>query len=390
MGRKSMGSKYVFVINSLLAGGAERSLIELIPRLIDRDIVPIVVCVYGKTGGFEIEAERAGFDVRILSGHHRLAKGMALRKLIKQERPSLVYTALFDSDVLGRLASIGLHVPVITNLANTAYDDARLQDPNVNPFRLRVVRWIDGFTARHLTDHFHAISQAVKESTVAQLGVRPERVTVVKRGRDAQRLGQPSDARRSEVRKLLGIAPDAEVVVAVGRQEYQKGQRHLIDAFAQVSAARPQARLLIAGREGHASMAMAEQVTRLDLDGVVAILGHRDDVADVMAASDLFVFPSLYEGLGGALIEAMALGLPVVASDLPAIREVVRDGENADLVPVGDVPGFARAIFGLLDNPERRLRYGGRSREIFGSEFQADRAIDQLVTLLERVARQAI
>ena len=382
-----MGPKYLFVINSLLAGGAERSLVDLIPRIREQDITPIIVCLHRRDGGFETEARAAGMDVRVLPGNSLFAKGLSLRRLIKQERPNLVYTALFDSDVLGRLASIGIDVPVMTNLANTAYDEARQGDPNVDRFRLRIVRWIDGITARRLTDHFHAISQAVKDSTVSELRVSPEKITVVKRGRDAARLGVRSQARRMEMRDRLRLDANAEVVLAVGRQEYQKGHRHLIDAFVRVSESRPQARLLIAGREGHATKDIAKRISDLGVHDLVTVLGHRDDVADVMATADLFVFPSLYEGLGGALIEAMALGLPVVASDLPALREVVQEGENADLVPPGDAHSLALAIFGLLDDSDRRLRYAEKSLQIFSSEFQADVATERMLDLLAHIAR---
>lgn len=382
-----MAPKYLFVINSLLAGGAERSLVDLIPRIREKDITPIIVCLHRRDGGFETEARAAGMDVRVLPGNSLFAKGLSLRRLIKQERPNLVYTALFDSDVLGRLASIGIDVPVMTNLANTVYDEARHGDPNVDRFRLRIVRWIDGITARRLTDHFHAISQAVKDSTVSELRVSPEKITVVKRGRDAGRLGVRSQARRMEMRDRLRLDSNAEVVLSVGRQEYQKGHRHLIDAFARVSESRPQARLLIAGREGHATKDIAKRISDLGVNDLVTVLGHRDDVADVMATADLFVFPSLYEGLGGALIEAMALGLPVVASDLPALREVVQEGENADLVPPGDAHSLALAIFGLLDDSDRRLRYAEKSLQIFSSEFQADVATERMLELLAGVAR---
>lgn len=189
------------------------------------------------------------------------------------------------------------------------------------------------------------------------------------------------------MRDRLRLDSNAEVVLAVGRQEYQKGHRHLIDAFARVSESRPQARLLIAGREGHATKDIAKRISDLGLNDLVTVLGHRDDVADVMATADLFVFPSLYEGLGGALIEAMALGLPVVASDLPALREVVQEGENADLVPPGDAHSLALAIFGLLDDSDRRLRYAEKSLQIFSSEFQADVATERMLELLAGVAR---
>ena len=152
---------------------------------------------------------------------------MALRRLIKTERPDLVHTALFDADLAGRLASIGLRVPVMTTLANTAYDDARRGDPNVNARRLMVVKWIDGLTARHLTQHFHAVSQAVKDSTVERLGVPPDRITVVKRGRDETRLGERSPERRSAWQEL-GLPMSR--VCQCGAQEYQKSPSP-IDAF---------------------------------------------------------------------------------------------------------------------------------------------------------------
>ncbi len=144
------------------------------------------------------------------------------------------------------------------------------------------------------------------------LGVDPDRITVVKRGRDSDRLGRRTPERTPAARAMLGIPETAEVVVTVGRQEYQKGHRYLIEAFAGVVASRPDARLLIAGREGHSTAALQSLINELDLNSVVTLLGHRSDVPEVLAASELFVFPSLYEGLGGALIEALALGLPVV------------------------------------------------------------------------------
>jgi len=381
-----MGRKYLFVINSFLAGGAERSLVEMLPRLVDEGVTPIIASLYYREVGFEEEVREAGYDVRLLSGESRIGKARALRKLIQQESPDLVYTSLFDADLAGWLATMGMDVPLISNLANTAYDPARLADPNIDERRLRIIRSIDGYTSRHGTDHFHAVSQAVKDSTVETLGVDPDRITVVKRGRDADRLGLRTPERRADARHRLGIPDDALVVVTVGRQEYQKGHRFLIEAFVDVVADHPNAQLLITGREGHSSVQLEQLIESLALGSAVTILGHRSDVPEVLAASDIFAFPSLYEGLGGALIEALALGLPVVASDIPALREVVREGENAVLVAPGDPSGLATAITSLLDDPQTMADYAGRSREIFDAEFRAEDATDRMISLLTAVA----
>ncbi|CAN5321648.1 MAG: glycosyltransferase [Acidimicrobiia bacterium] len=385
--RGGAAASYLFVIDSFGAGGAERSLLEFLPTLAAAGITPVIACLSRSEVGFEDEVRAQGWDVRVVGGGGRLRAIRALRRLIRQLRPALVYTALFEADIAGRVASIGIDVPVVSNLANTAYDPARLADPSVDARKLALVRMVDGFTARHLTDHFHAISEAVKRSTVETMGVRPERISVVKRGRDPERLGAPSAQRSAAARRSLGLDPDSRVILTVGRQEYQKGHRHLVDAFAGVAASHPEAVLVIAGREGAASDALAAQIDRLGLGHRIRRLGHRPDVPEVLAAADLFVFPSVYEGLGGALIEAMALGLPIVASDLAALGEVVRSGENADMVPATDADALAGAITALLDDEERRVAYGIRSRELFEEGFDADKAADAVVAMLTRIAR---
>src|SRR5690606_10572466 len=115
----------------------------------------------------------------------------------------------------------------------------------------------------------------------------------------------------------------------------------------------------------------------------VRFLGFRSDVANVLAAADIFVFPSLYEGLGGSLIEAMAMKLPVVASDIPAIREVVEDGRSGYLAPPGNVSALAGAIQALLSDPERVHGFGERAREICEDRFAVERSAGQMVSLYQ-------
>jgi len=384
-----MGQTYLFVIDSFGAGGAERSLLELIPLLSNRGVSATVACLYRSRVGFEEEAREAGLRVEVLPGRGLPAKVLSLRRLVRNLEPDLIYTSLFNADLVGRIAAIRLGVPVVVNLVNTSYDAARLADPNVKAWRLRFLKSIDGFLARHLTDHFHAISEAVKVSAVESFRVSPERITVVRRGRDLDRIGERTPERRAAMRASLGLDESAEVLVTVGRQEYQKGHVHLIDALPAVIAARPNVHLLLVGREGHFSAAIQERIATLGLDERVTLLGHRGDVTDVMAAADLFVFPSLYEGLGGALIEAIGLGLPAVVSDLPALREVVEAGGSGDVVPPGDSLSLAKAISALLADEPRRDRYSVRAREIFEERFRSEVVVERLADLLASVASGA-
>jgi glycosyltransferase involved in cell wall biosynthesis len=274
---------------------------------------------------------------------------------------------------------------VITSLVNTSYGSARRADPNVHAWRLQLVRAVDGWTARRLTAHFHAVTAAVKAAAVSALHIRDDRVTVVERGRDPERLGRATPERRARVRATLGLHEDDEVVVNVGRQEYQKAQRDLLDAFALVARRRPRAALLIAGRAGNASADLARQHARSPVADRIRFLGHRDDVPDLLAAADVFAFPSLYEGTGGAAIEAMALGLPIVTTDIDAMREVVDGGRNALLAPPHAPGPLADAVTALLDDPARRLAFGARSRAIFEARFTLERSTRAMVELYERV-----
>src|SRR5262249_47514078 len=155
-----------------------------------------------------------------------------------------------------------------------------------------------------------------------------------------------SPARRAAARRALGLPPDAPVVVNVGRVDPQKGQVDLVDAFAAVRAHRRDAVLLVAGRPGGASGAVAASIAAHALDGHVRRLGHRDDVPELLAAADVFALSSLYEGTAGAVIEALALGVPIVTSDLPTLREVA--GNAALYAPVHDPGAVAAAIVRLL------------------------------------------
>lgn len=375
------------VINGLGTGGAERSLVELHEPLRERGIDVDYACFYARSEGVEERLRATGAKVdRIGAGGWR-PRTRALRALLRQREPDLLHTTLFEANVSGRLASVRTGIPVLTSLVNTSYERGRVRDPNVGRVKLEAVRLIDAATSRLLCTHFHAITRAVKESAVRRLGLDADRVTVIHRGRDPERLGEPSLDRRLRTRRLLGVPEEAPVLLNVARQEFQKGQEVLLRAFDRLSGAHP--RLLIAGREGNASPALRRTVEDLEGRDRVRFLGHRDDVPDLLAAADVFVFPSHYEGLGGAVIEAMALGLPVVASDLPAVREIVEAGQSAELVPPADVSALAAALQRLLDDRERRVEMGRRGRQIFLERFTLERCADRTAELYRAVVAGA-
>lgn len=373
------------VINGFGPGGAERSLVELLPRYHDAGIESVVAHLKDRDVGYEEEARRLNLPLHRLAGASLRTWIPSLRRLIRELRPSLVHTTLLEADLAGRFASVATGVPVLTSLVNTSYDGARKHDPYLNRRAFRLIRHLDGFTARHMTTHFHAITEAVKESYVSALGLQPDRITVVPRGRNRERLGETSADRRARVRNALGIDEASAVLLNVGRQEYQKGQIHLLQAMPRVFACRPDVILLIAGRPGNETGRLEAEVHASGLHDRVHFLGHRSDVTDLMAAADVFVFPSLFEGLGGSAIEAMALGLPVIASDIPVLREVV--GERAGLFArPGDPSDLAEVILRMFSFNGEMKTFGAAGVERFCERFDIDATASRMIDLYSSLA----
>jgi glycosyltransferase involved in cell wall biosynthesis len=377
--------RVLHVINGLGAGGAERSLSELLPLLRDAGVDSAVACLWRRPEGVHDSVAAGGFPVHVVGSQKALAV-RRLRGLINGWRPDVVHTTIFESDVLGRVAAAGTPATVLTSLVNTTYDGVRVADAGLNPAKLFAVKTIDAWTARHLTDHYHAITGAVRDSAVQHLGVPAERVSVIERGRDLGRLGDPSPSRRRRIRAALGLPDDAQVVLNVGRQEPQKAHRTLLEAAAKLIPSRPRLTLLQAGRAGKSTPELERAVDELGLADHVHFLGHREDVGDLHAAADVFAFPSVYEGLGGSVLEAMAMRTPIVVSDAPALVEVVERGRGGLVVPVGDSSALATSIAQLLDEPETARALSEQAHEIFLDRFTIERSAERMVQLYRRIA----
>jgi glycosyltransferase involved in cell wall biosynthesis len=360
----------LYLIDSLAAGGAERSLVDMAPRLVALG-THLEVAVLVDRPGLQPELTGGGIRVHVIGGTSRGAQYWRLVKFLRARHPDLVHTTLFESDILGRLAAATVRLPVVSTLANTPYGPEHAQEAGVSRLRLRGAQLADMVTAKAVR-RFHAVSQATADAYVARLHLDPTHVEVIPRGRDQARLGRRTLERREAVRASLEITPDAEVILAAARQEPQKGLDVLLRALPAVIHTRPQVVLLIAGREGRDSARLQSIVGELGIAASVRFLGERSDVPDLMSAADLFVLPSHREGLPGVVLEAMALEVPIVASDLPTVREAVPSDEYASLVPPGDSSALADSISEALADPGHSTWRATASRKRFEEKFDID------------------
>ncbi|WP_193315258.1 glycosyltransferase family 4 protein [Nostocoides sp. F2B08] len=348
-------------------GGAEESLVATLPLLRERGIDGSVVCVFERPG-WQGELRNQGFSVTVLPQLSRRAKVHALRRLIQRRTPDVVHATLIEATLLTRMASLGLPVKRVDSLVNITYDPARQQAHGLSARRMTQLRTVDAVTSR-LVRHFHVLTDAVGREARDVLHIPPSRITQIPRGRDTIALGEPSVSRRARVRSSLGLAETDLVVLNVGRHDPQKAKLDLVAAFEQVADGLDNAVLLIAGRDGSDTARLAGTVVSSRHTDRIRILGHRDDVPDLLTAADVFAFPSLYEGFGGALIEAMAMGCPIIGSDAAAVSEVLGHGDFGMIVSRGDVDGLARAMHDLLLDPARREAMSRRGRQHFKEDY---------------------
>lgn len=373
----------LYLIDSLSTGGAERSLAELAPGYAARGI-RLDVAYFHERPGVQEDLRRAGAELLPLGGNGRVDFARRALRVVRDRRPDLVHTTLFEADVAGRIASWRTRIPVVSSLVNLAYGPEQLTDPDLRRWRVDAARRLDALTARRVT-RFHAITRVVADVMTERLRLRRGRVEVIPRGRDPEVIGRRTKGRRDDARRRLEIQGTTPIVFAAARQEFQKGLDVLLEAFPTVLAEVPHARLVIAGREGGLTDQLRAATAGLGLGDSVRFLGARTDVLDLMCAADAFAFPSRWEGLGVAVLEAMALESPIVASDIPAIREVLGEGdERVLLVPPDDPGALATAIARTLSDPASAGTRAIAARERFLERFTLDRVANATVAFYER------
>jgi glycosyltransferase involved in cell wall biosynthesis len=377
MGPVLTAMRVLYVIDSLAAGGAERSLAALAPGYLERGVELEVAYLHDRPG-LQHELLDAGARLHLVPAPTRRRRVGALTELIRDRRPQLVHTTLFEADIAGRIAARRARIPVVSSLVNVAYGPEHRADPNVGRWRLRAAQAADVATAR-CTVSMHAVSRFVADVMARRLRYPRERIVVIPRGRDAARLGRRTPERRAAARAALGLDASTPMVLAVARQEFQKGLDTLVESAALLVREIPQLRVVVAGREGSLSSDLRAHVDALGLSSAVELLGERDDIADLLCAADLFVLPSRREGLPGAVLEAMALETPIIASDLPQVREVV-DDSTAVLVPSDAPERLATAMAGVLAASDDARTRASAARDRFEAEFTIPHVTDRMVT----------
>ncbi|MFY9413268.1 MAG: glycosyltransferase [Tepidanaerobacteraceae bacterium] len=361
--------RVLHVLTDTNIGGAGRYLFNLLSHRGDSPFEIIVACPGG--GELERQLRDKGIKVYTLQGGESSAKLghiKRIRQIISREKVDIVHT---HASLAGRIAGKLSGCKVVM----TRHGMGRGEN---GPAKRLITRIISKF----FTDRIISISRAVKIDLIDS-GVPADMISTIYNGIDLSKFADI----KGTLREKLGLSPEIPVVGIVARLVPEKGYEYAINAFYHVLKVFPSARLVIVG-DGPLEESLKEMCARLGITDNVAFMGYRPDVESLEADFDVFVLPSISEGLGLALLEAMALGKPAVATETGGIPEVIKHEANGMLVPPGNDKYLAEAIIKVLSDKELAKSLGLAAQKTVFERFSSRTMIEKVEKLYMEILRR--
>lgn len=383
-----MTHKRILLLTTVMeAGGAQKAMMQLAKGLLARGHRVTVVAMYHKHGHPHEFEKRFGVPVNDLSMNpagSRVRKGFALVRgavrlwrLLREHRVQVIQSFTHYSNLLGPVVGWLAAVPVrVTSQRNTLEN------------RSSLLPWSDRWVSRLRLAHcMVAVSSGVRRYCIEQEGLAAHRVVTIVNGLELPNRASEDEERRlrGRIRRSLDLADEDQAILTVARLVPQKGYRILLNAVDQLTRSWPRARFLWVG-DGVLKEELATGIRQRGLEGRVRLLGTRFDIDRLLRGGDLFVLPSTSEGMPNAVLEAMGAGLPVVATDVNGISEMVQEGRTGWLVAPGDPEALAGAIDEALRGPELRMQAGHAGRRRVADYFSVERFVDRFDVLYAELA----
>ncbi len=367
--------KIALCITELDVGGAERCLTELVVRIDRRRFDPVIYCLSARPLREEASVlprlSAGNVEVHFLGGRGVWQFPLVLHRLRRRllsQKPRIVQTFLFHANILGRIAARRAGVPVVLSGIRVAEHGSR--------WHLR----LDRLTQRWV-DKYVCVSQAVADFSADQLGLPTEKLAVIPNGIDLDKY----PAREAADLREFGIPSGRRVVVFIGRLEAQKGVKWLIETVPLWLGPLPDCDLLLVG-EGPLRGPLESAAGAAGLADRVHFAGWRSETPEIIAAAELLVLPSAWEGMPNVVLEAMAGGRPVVATDVEGVGELLGPVAEEQTVPYGDSQLLARRILSLMNDRNRMAELGERNRRRAEQYFDISRMVERYEVLWEALA----
>jgi glycosyltransferase involved in cell wall biosynthesis len=356
----SSAVRIAFCITDLDPGGAERALVQLVTRLDRIRWEPAVYCLAGR-GALADDLQAAGVSVVCLGARHWASAGAAWRltRALRQFRPAILQSFLFHANLAGRIAGRLAGVGTIMSGIRVAEK------------RSRVPLWLDRWTNWLVTANV-CVSQAVADFSIGSARFSPDKIIVIPNGVEVARFASAWPADLAQ----FGIPPGSEVVLTVGRLDRQKGLGDLIECAALVVPRHPRLHFLLVG-EGPQRFTIERLIREKGLNDRIHLAGWRPDVPELLAAGHALILASHWEGMPNVILEAMAAGLPVLATRVEGTTELVQEGTTGLLVLPRAPDALATGLERLLADPALAKAMGQAGRERVATNFSWDRMVSR-------------
>lgn len=368
------------LIESLVRGGAERRLVNDL-KFMDKNRFNHVVAYLFGVDDLKGEILDLGIEVIPLNLKTRF-DWVGLKKLleiVRSKSVDIIHSQLFYADLYARMTKLFIRkIRLISTIQSSYYE------PNNDYLYSRKRRLIDSLTGRVCNDRFVAVSEFVRDSIIRRLKFPADRIEVIHNYVDVENFQNSSPEVLQELRRRFSLDDNMPVLITVGRLDPPKGHDYLIEAFAKLIKDNAGLKLLIVG-DGPSRRQLEDRVRSLNLQDNIIFTRMRSDVLELLYLADIFVFPTLSEGFPLAVLEAMAVGLPCVASDIGPNREVIESGKTGLLFRAGDLDDLTITMKRLISDVHLAKSLGCHARESVQSRFNPSGMSQKLCDLYTRV-----
>lgn len=346
---------------------------------------PILAC--GKEGPLIDAVKIKGLRVitirNMVNRINLLKDFLSLLELIywmKREKIDIVHTHNSKAGILGRFSGWLCGIPIVVHTMHSCV----FKYPNISRLERNCYLLIEKFTAL-FTDRVIFISEVLKKEFLQAKVVSPQKVTVIYSGIEIEKFKIPVET--DKIKKELGINSEDLIVGTVGRLEEGKGQEFILQAAAKIVKDRPCVKFIFVG-DGLLRNKLMTQAKSLGIQDNVIFTGLRQDIPRFLAILDIFIFASLYEGMGRVVLEAEAAGKPVVATRVGGIPDIVKEDETAILVPSGDANSLFEAIERLIKDKLLRQKMGEAARRFIDYRFSSQKMVKEIIELYEELIKE--
>ncbi len=369
--------KILFLITDFKLGGAQSVMTNLVKNINQEEFIPFVACLFGGNTTIAKELRAKGIIVKDLGMTHfwRVDALWRLYRLIKQQKVQILHASLFHASIAARIIGKMARVPIIISWRHNIFHGS---------YGREVISKLTSF----LDDAVTAVSLEAKNAEIKSSRLNKDKIQVIYNGVSTEKFCLNEYRNFKKLKHEIGIKDYELNIGYIGRINPVKSIDTLLEAFMILSKSENKDMSLLIVGEGETRNKLKNLSISLGIMQEVYFLGSRNDVPQILSTLDIFVLPSKSEGMPMVILEAMAAGLPVVATNVGGTPEVVIDGETGFLVPPGDPQALADVIKKLMDDPELRRKFGKAGRERVEKHFTIEETVRKTEELYLRLLKE--